>query len=134
MPGAAIAEYRGDLMPGSYEDWVLEHRGPLLRKCIELCDDVVAVLDKSGQSSAALDFAYRRVELQPLEEVGYRTLMALQVARGDQAAAVSTFHRCADVLERELGVHPGTETTEFVDRLLDRAGDTADRRGVTQRR
>ena len=129
--GAAIAEYRGDLMPGSYEDWVLEHRGPLLRKCIELCDEVIAVLDKSGQFSAALDFAYRRVELQPLEEVGYRTLMALQVARGDQAAAVSTFHRCADVLERELGVHPGTETTKFVDRLLDRAGDAADRRGAT---
>ena len=40
--GAAIAEYRGDLMPGSYEDWVLEHRGPLLRKCVELCDEVVA--------------------------------------------------------------------------------------------
>ena len=129
--GAAIAEYRGDLMPGSYEDWVLEHRGPLLRKCVELCDDVVAILDKSGQQSSALDFAFRRVELQPLEEVGYRALMALQFARGDRAAAVSTFHRCADVLERELGVYPGRETTELVDGLLDRSGDTAHPRGVT---
>ena len=129
--GAAIAEYRGDLMPGSYEDWVLEHRGPLLRKCVELCDDVVAILDKSGQQSSALDFAFRRVELQPLEEVGYRALMALQYARGDRAAAVSTFHRCADVLERELGVYPGRETTELVDGLLDRSGDTAQPRGVT---
>ena len=129
--GAAIAQYRGDLMPGSYEDWVLEHRRPLLRKCVELCDDVVALLDKSGQQSSALDFAYRRVELQPLEEVGYRALMALQFARGDRAAAVSTFHRCADVLERELGVHPGRETTELVDRLLDRPGGAVDRRGVT---
>ena len=106
--GAAIAQYRGDLMPGSYEDWVLEHRRPLLRKCVELCDDVVALLDNSGQQSSALDFAYRRVELQPLEEVGYRALMELQFARGDRAAAVSTFHRCADVLERELGVNPGS--------------------------
>ncbi len=128
--GAAIAEYRGDLMPGSYEDWALEHRPPLLRKCIELCDDVVAVLEKSGQISAALDFAYRRVELQPLEEVGYRTLMSLQVARGDRAAAVSTFHRCADVLERELGISPGPETTELVDTLLDRGGDAAHRLGA----
>ena len=128
--GAAIGEYRGDLMPGSYADWVLEQRGPLLRKCIELCDDVVAVLDHSGQSSVALDFAYRRVELQPLEEVGYRTLMELQIARGDRAAAVSMFHRCAEVLERELGVQPGPETTEVVDRLLDRAGDAAHRRRV----
>jgi DNA-binding SARP family transcriptional activator/tetratricopeptide (TPR) repeat protein len=124
----AIAEYHGDLMPGSYEDWVLEHRRPLLRKCVELCDDIVALLDKRGQQSSALDFAYRRVELQPLEEVGYRALMSLQFSGGDRAAAVSTFHRCADVLERELGVYPGRETTELVDRLLDRAGDAAHRR------
>ncbi len=118
-------------MPGSYENWVLEHRGPLLRKCVELCDDVVALLDKSGHQSSALDLAFRRVELQPLEEVGYRALMALQIARGDRAAAVSTFHRCADVLERELGVYPGRETTELVDGLLDRSGGTAHPRGVT---
>ena len=46
--------------------------------------------------------------------------MALQVASGDRAVAVSTFHRCADVLERDLGLSPSPETTELVDRLLDR--------------
>ena len=46
--------------------------------------------------------------------------MSLQVASGDRAVAVSTFHRCADVLERDLGLSPSPETTELVDRLLDR--------------
>ena len=69
---AAIAEYRGDLMPGSYSEWVIEERAPLLRKCVELCDDAVALLAKSGQQTTALNLAHRRVELQPLEEAGYR--------------------------------------------------------------
>jgi len=132
IAAAAVDEYRGDLMPGAYEDWVLEHRGALLRKCVELCDDLITLLAESGQQSPALDFAYRRVELQPFEEVGYRALMSLHLARGDRAAAVSTFHRCADVLERELGVSPARETTELVDRLLDRGGDGADRRPVAR--
>ena len=125
---AAIAEYRGDLMPGSYEEWVLENREALLRKCVQLCDDVVDFLAESGQPVRALDFAHRRVQLQPLEEVGYRTLMALQVDSGDRAAAVSTFHRCADTLERQLGLGPSAETTDLVDRLLDRPRDAAGRR------
>ena len=54
---AAIAEYRGDLMPGSYSEWVIEERAPLLRKCVNLCDDVVDLLAKSGQQSTALGFA-----------------------------------------------------------------------------
>ncbi|HLN15658.1 MAG TPA: AAA family ATPase [Acidimicrobiales bacterium] len=117
---SAIAEYRGELLPGSYEEWVLEGRRPLLRKCVDLCDGVVRLHTEAGNLARAIDVAHRRVQLAPLEEMGYRTLMALQAESGDRAAAVSTYHRCADVLERELGVTPDAETIAFVDRLLDR--------------
>ena len=80
--GAAIAEYRGDLMPGSYEDWALEHRPPLLRKCIDQCDDVTAGPRKVGTDLSSTRLRIPPRELQPLEEVGYRTLMSLQVAEG----------------------------------------------------
>src|SRR5215471_10125864 len=36
--GAAIAAYRGDLLPGVYEDWLLEARSQLERQCVDLCD------------------------------------------------------------------------------------------------
>ena len=63
---------------------------------------------RRGDLSGAVDAARRRVQLQPLEEVGYRTLMRLQADLGDRAGAVSTYHHCASVLERELGVVPDT--------------------------
>jgi DNA-binding SARP family transcriptional activator len=92
---AAIAQYCGELLPGIYDDWAVEARDRLERQCVELCDLAGAMLD-----------ARRRIELKPLEETGYRVLMGLQAEMGDRAAAVSTYHHCASVLERELGVVP----------------------------
>src|SRR5262249_59484212 len=63
-----------------------------------------------------------RIQLQPLEEVGYRTLMQRQADLGDRAGAVSTYHHCASVLERELGVVPDPATQQAFQRLMSRAG------------
>jgi DNA-binding SARP family transcriptional activator len=117
---AAVAEYRGDLMPGSYEEWVLDEREPLVRACVDLCDEAAMACRSVGDRSGASRFTDRRVQLKPLEEVGYRVLMELQAESGDRAAALSTYHRCAMVLERELGVSPDPATTSFIDRLLNR--------------
>ena len=65
-----------------------------------------------------MEAARRRVQLQPLEEVGYRTLMELQADMGDRAGAVSTYHHCASVLERELGVAPDPSTRRAFQRLM----------------
>ncbi len=130
---AAIAEYRGELMPGSYDDWVLDEREPLLRACVDLCDGVIGAHRRSGDRTRALEVARRRVQLKPLEEAGYRVVMELQAESGDRAAAVSTYHRCATVLEQELGVTPDPETTTMVDRLLHR-GDVRDRRRTVDSR
>ncbi|WP_172651247.1 ATP-binding protein [Rhodococcus opacus] len=114
----AIDTYRGELMPGTYEDWVLEHREVLRRQCVELCEATVRVLRESGDVETATACARRRIQLDPLEEVGYRTLMELQAASGDRAAAMTTYHRCAAVLETELGVTPSAATSRLFDNLL----------------
>ena len=65
-----------------------------------------------------MEAARRRIQLQPLEEAGYRTLMQLQADLGDRAGAVSTYHHCASVLERELGVIPDPATRQAFQRLM----------------
>src|SRR5262249_8046863 len=115
---AAIAEYRGDFLPGVYDDWLLDARSELERQCVHLCDLVCAVRTRTGDLAGAVDAARRRVQLQALEEVGYRALMRLQADLGDRAGAVSTYHHCASVLERELGVVPDVSTREVFQRLM----------------
>ena len=127
---AAIAPYRGELLPGSYDDWLLEPRAEREQQCVDLLDLVSATRTSAGDLARALEAARRRVQLRPLEEVGYRTLMELQADLGDRAGAVSTYHHCASVLERELGVEPDPATRAALDRLLTAA---AGRTGAARR-
>ena len=83
----AIAEYRGDLLPGGYEDWLLDARSEIERQCVGLCDLLGETRARSGDLAGAVDVARRRIQLQPLEEAGYRTLMQLQAELGDRAGA-----------------------------------------------
>lgn len=122
---AAIAEYRGELLPGVYEDWVLDARSQLERQCVDLCDLVCAARARTGDLAGAVEAARRRVQFQPLEEVGYRTLMELQADLGDRAGAVSAYHHCASVLERELGVAPDPATRKAFQRLMAQARPAA---------
>ena len=119
---AAVAEYHGDLLPGMYDDWVLAERDQLRRQCVELCDHLVAGWRDAGDLRTAVEYGRIRVRLEPLEEVGYRTLMGLQAEAGDRAGAISTFHKCAEILERELQVRPSQATETLVERLLSSDG------------
>ncbi|MBB3661297.1 DNA-binding SARP family transcriptional activator/tetratricopeptide (TPR) repeat protein [Prauserella sediminis] len=116
--GASLAAYGGDLLPGSYDDWVLEMRERLERTCVELCDLVCTTARRTGRDELAVEAARRRIRLRPLEESGHRTLMELQAALDDRAGAVSTYHHCASLLERELDVAPAPATTAVFTRLL----------------
>ena len=115
---AALAQYRGELLPGVYDDWLLDARSALERQCVDLCDLVSETRARRGDLTGAADAARRRVQLQPLEEVGYRTLMELQADLGDRAGAVSTYHHCASVLERELGIIPDPATRQAFQRVM----------------
>src|SRR5580693_4063244 len=75
---AAVECYKGDLLPGGYDEWLLEMRSGLDRQCADLCDLLAAVGARAGDLLGAVQAVRRRIQLQPLEETGYRTLMQLQ--------------------------------------------------------
>jgi len=119
---AAVEEYRGDLLPGMYDDWVLAERETLRRQCVELCDHLVAGWRGVDDLSKAVEYGRLRLRLEPLEELGYRTLIGLQADAGDRAGAISTFHKCAQILDHELQVKPSQATEALVERLLNSDG------------
>jgi DNA-binding SARP family transcriptional activator len=114
----AVRAYRGEFMPALYDDWAAAERDRLHRRCIAVLDQLITLESDAGAYAAAIDLARRRIDLEPLEEVGYRGLLRLQGLAGDRAAAVQTYHRCASLLERELGVAPDRATTAEYERLV----------------
>jgi DNA-binding SARP family transcriptional activator/tetratricopeptide (TPR) repeat protein len=126
----AVSAYGGDLLPGLYEDWVQPERDRMRHMCVGMLDRLATELQARGQFDLALRHARRRVEVEPLEEAGYRLVMALEAESGDRAAALRTFHRCTSVLERELGATPSPETLAVHDGLVSRP-TYADQSGAT---
>lgn len=113
----ALAAYGGELLPGQYDDWVLEARAELEGACVRICDRLVAAQRRARDTAGAVEVARRRLRLAPLAEAGHRQLMDVQADAGDRAAAISTYHRCVSLLERELGVSPSADTRDLFERL-----------------
>jgi DNA-binding SARP family transcriptional activator/tetratricopeptide (TPR) repeat protein len=93
----AIGLYAGDLLPDDrYEDWAAAPRERLRARYL-------AALRRAGEWE-------RLVEEEPTDEEAHRALIRGWLDRGNHHAAMRQFTRLRDVLARELGVRPSTET------------------------
>ncbi len=103
----AASLYAGDLLPACYEDWVLGERAKLRA---EAHDVLVRLTDQAverGDHKAAIRHAQRIIEFEPTDESAVRIQIEAQMALGQRAAALRSYHRYAEALERDLGLSPG---------------------------
>jgi DNA-binding SARP family transcriptional activator len=112
--------YPGDLLPACYDDWVLDERARLRAEAygvfVELTEEAVGREDHK----AAIKHAQRVVDLEPIDEAAVRIQIEAHLALGDRAAALRSYHRYAEVLERDVGVAPGEAIRSIYQQL--RAG------------
>jgi DNA-binding SARP family transcriptional activator len=73
----ALAYYRGELLPGDYEPWVLAERRRLADLHEGLLRHLLEALERSGDDAKATDVAHRLVALDPLGEEAHRTLIRI---------------------------------------------------------
>jgi DNA-binding SARP family transcriptional activator len=67
-------------------------------------------LSANNELVLALTHAREAVRLEPYRESGYRRLMRLLASNGDRGEAVRAYQQCRDLLDKELGVAPSSET------------------------
>ena len=112
-PRRAIEAYGGDLLDGSYDEWVLAERERLRDRYADALERLAA-----GSGDAALGYAERLVRHDPLRETGHRALMRLHAARGDRVRAMRAYHAYAAAAQRELGVVPSAAMRGAYEALL----------------
>ena len=66
---AAVAMYRGDLLPGIYDDWIEPHRDHLRTKMIETLDALATGLEDRREYRAAMEQLSRLVAIDPPDRV-----------------------------------------------------------------
>lgn len=106
----AVALYRGDLLPGCYDEWLLPERERLQQMFLAGLEQLILLLETQRDYRPALRYAQRLLQADPLKEESYRYLMRLHALRGDRAGVVRIYKTCEVVLQQELAVEPSIET------------------------
>lgn len=102
----------GDSEP--LERWAAAARARWRSARLERLAQLASEHEARGRIAAALAYAQRLVDEDPLQEHACRRLMRLHHLRGDRAAALAAYEGLAALLQRELGEPPGAETRELV--------------------
>ena len=123
----ALAYYRGDLLPGCYDDWIAPERERLREQAQHLCQQLIQRLEADRDYVAALTVAQRLRQLDPLDETTYVSSMRLHALNQDRAGALRVYQECVMLLQRELAVEPGDELQTLYKRLqrVERQSTTA---------
>jgi DNA-binding SARP family transcriptional activator/DNA polymerase III delta prime subunit len=121
--------YSGDLLPACYDDWVLEERAKLRAEAYQALVQLTEEAAERDDHQTRIRYAQRIIDLEPTDEAAVRIQMEAHLALGDRAAALRAYHRCADVLERDLGVAPGEAIGAIYQKLRAGAANRDEVRG-----
>lgn len=98
------------LLPGHYEEWVLEERGPLAALALHCWRRLAAGLAEAGEFPRAAAAAARAASLEPLDEGVRRELIRVLLRAGDAAAARAQYRDLERRLRAELNSAPEAAT------------------------
>lgn len=114
----ALASYGGELLPGCYDDWLLQLREALHAQRNQALEQISDLLEEQRNYAEAIRYAQQLLQDDPLHEATYRRLIRLYALKEDRAAALRLYHTCVTQLREELGVDPDGETQAVYERLI----------------
>ena len=112
----AIGLYRGPLLEGlgdcgePFESWLRTERQRLNERARHAVRRLLDHYVGTGAIDRAIQTALRSLAIDPLDEEVHRTLMRLYLQQDRVGAALDQYRRCHELLSRELGASPSTET------------------------
>jgi predicted ATPase len=109
----AVERYQGELLPGHFEDWVLQERQWLGEQYFAALGQLLAHLERAGEWERALEFARQGVRVDPLREEVHYDLIRLLAAAGHREAALGQYGELARLMEEQLGAEPSPEVQAF---------------------
>ncbi|HVF09641.1 MAG TPA: BTAD domain-containing putative transcriptional regulator [Abditibacteriaceae bacterium] len=103
----AVELYRGDFLPGYYEDWILTEQRHLQELFFQATDQLVHDFAQAGAFHRAIQYAQRAVGVDPLREATRHHLMRLYAAQGQPVAALREYQGFKQILKAQFDSEPG---------------------------
>ncbi len=111
-----VAVYKGELLPGFYDEWVVPERERLRIAFEQRGEKLLAHLEQSRRWSELLDWGENLNARAGALEPAFRAIMRAYFELGDSAKSVATYQRCVEAL-KEYGVEPSVETKQLLERI-----------------
>ncbi len=127
----AVALYRGELLEGFYDDWIINERYRLEALFLEALAALMAASEAHGEHEAALAAALRLLHHDPLREDAHRAAMRAYGCLGQRNTALQQYQRCQEIITAELGAEPMPETTALYRAILENRFPV-ERKGVVE--
>ena len=106
--------YRGPLLPGDDEPWIVARRERLSSRFRRAIAEVARALEEHGDPERAVDCYKRAIELDDRAEEIHRALIGLYQRLGRRAEAAAAYERCRAALAATFQVSPSPETQALV--------------------
>jgi predicted ATPase/DNA-binding SARP family transcriptional activator len=117
--GEVVSVYKGEFLPGFYEDWILLARDQIYASFEQMMVLLLQRLSGEERWKEILVWAERWISLGQIPEPAYQALMVAHSQMGDNASATSVYLRCEQALGEQLGVDPAEVTTKIYNLILD---------------
>lgn len=121
---AAVQVYGDAFMTGfsltdsaSFDDWQFEQREAYRRQFLRVIQRLTVHYTDQQEYERAIDYTYRSLSHNSLDESAYRALMRLYVRAGQPSQALRIYKECSRVLWTELHIQPDAETTQLYDMI-----------------
>lgn len=117
----AVSLYRGPLLEGWTEEWVLEERQAREQDYLKALERLAAESREAGDAASATHALRRVIATDPFRESSHRALMEALATNGEYAAAVAIYRDLRLLLHRHLNASPAPETTACYQTLREEA-------------
>jgi predicted ATPase/DNA-binding SARP family transcriptional activator len=109
--------YRGELLPGFYDDWVLTERERLAEMHLALLRRLTDDYGRLGDDATAIECAREVVRINPLDELAHEVLIRLCLASGQTTAAQRQYREMERSLRDDLGEVPARSFSSLADEV-----------------
>lgn len=114
---ADVDLFRGELLPGFYDEWIELERDRVQAAYNQKMDALLERMIQSQRWDEVLKRAEQWIRQGYSTEPAYRALMKAHAAMGNRGMICLTYNRCKEALMHDLGVEPSPETTGLFEQL-----------------
>lgn len=112
----ALSVYKGELLPGFYDNWVILEREYLNYIFEHNMARLMSILRSECRWLDILEWGERWLSLGQKSEPAYRALMQAYMEKGEMSKVADTYTRCVRSLG-ELGLEPSEQTKKLFENL-----------------